>query len=83
MGASDYIEDGQTGLLVKPYALEPLVEAIDRLWQDQQLRDRLRKQARQYAMQNLTDVAAGAHLGRILNHIEEKTDLGFYGKLYH
>ena len=56
---------------MKPCALEPLTEAIDRLWHDDQLRDRLRKQSRQYAVQNLTDVAAGAGLGRILNQVAE------------
>jgi glycosyltransferase involved in cell wall biosynthesis len=71
-GVSDYITAGQTGLLVKPHALDPLTEAIDRLWQDQILRDRLRQQSRQYALQNLTDVAAGAHLGRILTQVAEE-----------
>lgn len=71
-GVDDYIQEGQTGLLVKPRALEPLTEAIDRLWHDDDLRDRLRKQSRQYAMQNLTDVAAGASLGRILSQVAEE-----------
>jgi glycosyltransferase involved in cell wall biosynthesis len=70
-GISDYIEAGQTGLLVKPHALEPLTEAIDQLWHDPQLRDRLRHQSRQYALQHLSDVAAGAHLGRILKQVTE------------
>jgi glycosyltransferase involved in cell wall biosynthesis len=70
-GVSDYITAGQTGLLVKPHALDPLIEAIEHLWQDQSLRDRLRQQSRQYALQNLTDVAAGAHLGRILAQVAE------------
>ncbi|NJR38865.1 MAG: glycosyltransferase family 4 protein [Leptolyngbyaceae cyanobacterium CSU_1_4] len=68
-GVEDYIQHGHNGLLVQPRALAPLTEAIDRLWQDDSLRDRLRKQSRQYALQNLTDVAAGAHLGRILNQV--------------
>jgi glycosyltransferase involved in cell wall biosynthesis len=69
-GISDYIQAGDTGLLVKPHTLKPLVEAIDQLWHDSQLRDRLRHQSRQYALQNLSDIAAGAHLGRILKQIE-------------
>jgi glycosyltransferase involved in cell wall biosynthesis len=72
-GVDDYIQEGQTGLLVKPRALEPLTEAIDRLWHDDQLRDRLRKQSRQYAIQHLTDEAAGASLGRILNQVTEES----------
>jgi glycosyltransferase involved in cell wall biosynthesis len=73
-GVSDYIADGQTGLLVKPHLLEPLTQAIDDLWQDQPLRDRLRQQSRQYALQNLTDVAAGANLGRILTQVAADMD---------
>lgn len=73
-GVRDYIEDGQNGLLVKPHTLAPLTHAIDHLWQDQTLRDRLRQQSRQYALQNLTDVAAGANLGRILNQVAEGFD---------
>jgi glycosyltransferase involved in cell wall biosynthesis len=70
-GIEDYIQDGETGLLVKPHSLEELTAAIDRLWQDQALRDRLRKQSRQYALQHLTDAAAGASLGRILSQVTE------------
>jgi glycosyltransferase involved in cell wall biosynthesis len=70
-GVEDYIRDGQNGLLVKPHSLEELTAAIDRLWHDQALRDRLRIQARQYAMQHLTDAAAGANLERILSQLTE------------
>jgi glycosyltransferase involved in cell wall biosynthesis len=44
---------------------------IDRLWNDAALRGRLRLQARQYAMQHLTDAVAGANLGRILSQLTE------------
>jgi glycosyltransferase involved in cell wall biosynthesis len=71
-GVEDYIQDGETGLLVKPRSLEQLTAAIDRLWQDEALRDRLRKQSRQYAMEHLTDAAAGASLGRILSQVAEE-----------
>jgi glycosyltransferase involved in cell wall biosynthesis len=71
-GVTDYIREGETGLLVKPRSLSHLTEAIDRLWHDDSLRDRLRRQAREYALQNLTDAAAGANLGRILSEVSEE-----------
>jgi glycosyltransferase involved in cell wall biosynthesis len=71
-GVEDYVRDEQTGLLVKPRCLEALTVAIDRLWHDETLRDRLRFQSRQYAMQHLTDAAAGANLGRILSQVTEE-----------
>lgn len=84
-GVDDYIQEGETGLLVKPHALEPLTDAIDRLWHDDQLRDRLRRQSRQYAMQHLTDVAAGESLGRILNQVVEESSLSSHSShpIYH
>lgn len=69
-GVEDYITDGETGLLVEPYSVEAMAEAIDRLWKDPDLRHRLGKAAYKFAAENCSDEAAGANLGRILDRVE-------------
>ncbi len=77
-GVEDYIEHGKTGLLVEPYSTSALTEAIDRLWNDAELRNRLGKAAYQFAAEHCSDEAAGAHLSRILSAIEgEKSQSRF------
>lgn len=71
-GVEDYLEDGVTALLVDPHSEEQMTEAIDRLWNDHELRNRLGKAAYQYAVENCSDEAAGAHLERILDKLEDE-----------
>jgi glycosyltransferase involved in cell wall biosynthesis len=71
-GIEDYIIDGETGILVEPHSVDDLAQAIDRLWNDHELRDRLGKAAYRYAAENFSDEAAGTALGRILDSVEEE-----------
>jgi glycosyltransferase involved in cell wall biosynthesis len=68
-GAEDYIIHGETGLLVEPNSWESMAEAIEWLWYDDALRQRLGQAAKRYADENFSDEAAGAHLGRILDDV--------------
>ncbi len=68
-GAEDYIQHGKTGLLVKPQSVEDLVQAIEMLWNDSELRNRLGQAAQRYARENFSCEAAGASLTRILNEV--------------
>jgi glycosyltransferase involved in cell wall biosynthesis len=72
-GVDDYIIDGENGLLVEPHSVEDLAQAIDRVWHDPALRDRLSKAAYQFGAEHCSDEAAGAHLGRILDQFEPQT----------
>lgn len=70
-GIEDYIIHGETGLLVEPQSVEDLVQALDLLWNDQELRNRLGQNAMQYAAQHFSDEAAGRGLSKILDELEE------------
>jgi hypothetical protein len=72
-GVEDYITDGENGLLVEPHSVEEMAEAIDRVWRDPALRDRLSKAAYKFGAEHCSDEAAGAHLGRILDQFEPQT----------
>ena len=61
-GVEDYIQHEKTGLLVKPNSYEELRDAILRLWEDQALREELAANARQYALDHLSDAAAARSL---------------------
>jgi glycosyltransferase involved in cell wall biosynthesis len=67
MGSEDYIDSGNTGLLVKPHSAEELVDAMGQLWSDEQLRNSLAKRAGQYAEQHFSDEGVGVNLKRILD----------------
>ncbi|MGQ0697728.1 MAG: glycosyltransferase family 4 protein [Panacagrimonas sp.] len=68
-GAEDYIVHGQTGLLVEPDSPESLREAISALWNDEALRLRLGKAARQYALDNFSDEAGARAIAAILDKV--------------
>ncbi|MBD2110790.1 glycosyltransferase [Nodosilinea sp. FACHB-141] len=70
-GAEDYIIHGETGWLVEPNSLESMTEAIDLLWHDDALRQKLGENARAYAKEHFSDPCAGRHLERILNEVAE------------
>lgn len=70
-GTDDYIIDGETGLLVEPHSLEDMMQAIEKLWNDEALRNRLGRAAQIYAAEHFSDEAAGRALGRVLDSIED------------
>ncbi len=71
-GASDYIENGETGLLVEPGSVEEMRHAINKLWNDDDLRNKINKQAGTYAKRHFTDEVAGKKLGQILDEVENE-----------
>ncbi|MDX2229649.1 MAG: glycosyltransferase [Leptolyngbyaceae cyanobacterium bins.349] len=73
-GAEDYIINGETGLLVEPNSAKSLKDAIELLWNDADLRNRLGRAAQQYAHENFSDQAAGRSLGRILDRLADRHD---------
>lgn len=70
-GAEDYIIHGETGLLVEPHSEKELADAIELLWNDAALRNRLGQAAQQYAQKHFSDEASGAALGNLLNDIAD------------
>jgi glycosyltransferase involved in cell wall biosynthesis len=79
-GAEDYIQHGETGLLVDPQSVDDLKQAIEQLWHDPQLRQRLGNAAKQYAAQHFSDEAAGVALGKILDSVADGVNLCDAGK---
>jgi glycosyltransferase involved in cell wall biosynthesis len=74
-GAEDYIQHGETGLLVKPHSVEDLVQAIEMLWNDSELRNRLGQAAQRYARENFSYETAGASLSRILDEVANEAGM--------
>jgi Glycosyl transferases group 1 len=72
-GAEDYIIHGENGFFVEPGSVEDLVKIVEMLWDDSELRNRVGQSARQYAIDNFSDEAAGSALGRILDRISDAT----------
>lgn len=68
-GAEDYIIHGETGLLVEPGSTQSLVQAIEMLWDDPQLRHRIGHNAKNYAAQHFSDEAAGVALQSVLDEV--------------
>lgn len=71
-GAEDYVQHGKTGLLVEPQSIESMVEAIQLLWNDADLRRRLGESAGEYAAAHFSDESAGRSLGHILNKVADQ-----------
>ncbi|PZV10450.1 MAG: glycosyltransferase [Leptolyngbya sp.] len=72
-GAEDYITHGKTGLLVEPGSTSALIQEIEMLWDDPQLRNQLGQNARNYAAQYCSDEAAGAALQSVLDDVGRVT----------
>jgi len=70
MGSEDYIESDVNGLLVEPGAVDALRAAIERLWDDAELRRKLGSNAERFVARYCSDEAAGQALDRILDEIE-------------
>lgn len=65
-GTQDYIEHGYSGLLVPQGDVPAMSEAMERLWQDADLRGDLCRNAAAFAAANLSDEAAAVNLERVL-----------------
>ena len=74
-GAEDYIQHGKTGLLIEPHSVTAMVEAIQLLWNDAALRQRLGEAASRYAADHFSDEAAGMALNRVLNKVADQAGL--------
>lgn len=70
----DYIKHGETGWLVKPGCSQSLKEAITLLWNDEELRNRLGRNAKAYAQKHFTEDAAAKELERILDDVTGRKD---------
>jgi glycosyltransferase involved in cell wall biosynthesis len=75
LGPEDYITHGETGLLVEPESVEDLTQAIELLWNDAELRNRLGQAARRYAQEHFSPEAAGKKLGNILDKVADKAGM--------
>ncbi|MCP3670237.1 MAG: glycosyltransferase family 4 protein [Gammaproteobacteria bacterium] len=72
MGTEDYVADGETGLLVNPCDPVSMKNAIRDLWNDQNKRQHVGQQAREYVKCNLSDEVAGQKLGEMLDMLEDR-----------
>jgi glycosyltransferase involved in cell wall biosynthesis len=66
-GTVDYIQDGETGILVEPGDVEGLRNAIARLWNDEDLRRKLGSAARSSVENSSTFKAVAPKMQRVLN----------------
>lgn len=71
IGTEDYVEDGRTALLVPAGDHAAMREAISGLWEDTTRRARIGAAARRFVLDQLTDEAAGAALGRLLDELAD------------
>lgn len=72
VGTEDYVEDGETGILVPPADPDALASAMGRLWLDRDLARQLADAGSRYAEANLSDQEAARSLVRILDAIAAK-----------
>jgi Glycosyl transferases group 1 len=75
-GMDDYITHGETGFLVKPGSVKDLLETVEMLWNDEELRNRIGENAKRYAQENFSDEAAGRSLATILDEVAD--EFGMY-----
>ena len=69
VGTVDYIHDGETGLLTPPGDALAMRVAIESLWSDAPLRERIGAAAKAHVLQHCSDEAAGRHLSRIIAEV--------------
>jgi hypothetical protein len=72
IGTADYIRDGKTGVLVDAGSVVALGDAMQALWRDRQARERIAKGGLDFALEELSDQAAGRYLGAILDEIADQ-----------
>jgi glycosyltransferase involved in cell wall biosynthesis len=66
-GVDDYVTDGETGLVVAQGSAADMGAALDRLWQDRALADRLAASAKSFAQTHCTEANYPAHVRSLLN----------------
>jgi glycosyltransferase involved in cell wall biosynthesis len=71
IGSEDYVESESTGLLAEARSVESLRQAIERVWSDAALRERLGSAAARFTAEHCSDEAAGVALGRVLDEVAE------------
>jgi glycosyltransferase involved in cell wall biosynthesis len=69
VGSVDYIQDGQTGLLVPPRDAAALRRAIESIWLNEALRQRIGSAGRLHAEEHFSDEAAGRHFAEVLDEV--------------
>jgi len=69
IGTIDYIQNGETGILVSPGDSEELGNAIQDLWQNRVLRLRIASAGRDHADKYFSDEAAGENLAKVLDGV--------------
>lgn len=69
IGTRDYIKSGDTGILTKPQSVTELKEAIDRLWNNDTLRQNISDNAQQFVRLELNQKNTAIKLEGILNSI--------------
>ncbi len=68
-GMGDYVTHGETGWLVPPNDPEAMREAIETLWNDHELRERIGRQAQAMAFEQLEHSSISEHLTRLLREV--------------
>ncbi|MEA5466979.1 glycosyltransferase family 4 protein [Leptothoe sp. PORK10 BA2] len=68
-GMSDYVKHGETGWLVPPGSMESMKEAIELLWNDEELRNRLGQNAQSYARQTFSFQGVASSLEKVLDDV--------------
>lgn len=71
IGSEDYVESDETGLLVGARSVDELRNAIELLWDDAALRERLGRNAARFTAEHCSDEAAGAALACVLDEVCE------------
>lgn len=75
VGTTDYIVDNETGLLVNNGDPDDLATALQKLWDDAPLRQRLASNGRLFAEEKLSDPACGRILETILDEVADNRRL--------
>ncbi|MDH3679149.1 MAG: glycosyltransferase [Acidimicrobiia bacterium] len=68
-GLEDYVFEGKNALCSELYDAKSMVEAIDAMWSDDELRAELDANAERFGEENCTDAAVGTELIRILDDV--------------
>ena len=68
-GMSDYVKHGETGWLVKHGSEESMKEAIQLLWNDEELRNRLGRNAQAYARETFSFQGSARSLEKVLDQV--------------
>lgn len=69
IGTVDYIQNGETGILVSPGDAEELGDAVRDLWQNRTLRLQMASAGRDYANKFFSDEAAGDNLSAVIDGV--------------